>query len=82
MGGDKGEGETSGLFTPTLTRLRGGLILPHQGGGDRSEVERKMPRPLVGELHCLLQCGAVLILVGRDLLPPLGSQICQARISP
>jgi hypothetical protein len=26
MGGDKGEGETPGLFTPTS-------ILPHQGGG-------------------------------------------------
>jgi hypothetical protein len=28
MGGDKGEGEKSHMFTPTLT-------LPHQGGGSK-----------------------------------------------
>jgi len=44
MGGDKGEGDSSCLFTPTL-------ILPRQGGGDCFEVERKMPRPVGGELR-------------------------------
>ena len=39
MGGDIGEGETFGLFTPTL-------ILPHQGGGDPIEAKRKMPLAL------------------------------------
>jgi len=43
MGGEKGEGETSGLFTPTS-------ILPHQGGGG-CLGNCQMARPVGGELH-------------------------------
>ncbi len=43
MGGDKGEGETSWLITPTS-------ILPRQGGGGCQGKYQKL-RPLVGGFH-------------------------------